>query len=378
MAQALVDLEAVAVNTRMLRRAAGDAGLMAVVKANGYGHGAIEVARTALANGATWLGVATTDEALALRAAGVDAPILAWLYPPDGGLADTLAARINVTASSVHALETIAATAQRHGRVAHVHLEADTGMSRGGASVSEWPQVVSAARELEKRGALRVVGLWSHLAVAEAPDDDGVNQQLRDFGEFRQSALAVGLAPEVVHIANSTAVLRLPESRFTLVRPGLALYGIEPMPGVVYGLRPAMTVSARVLRTTRVPAGTGVSYGWHHVTDRETTLAQVPLGFADGVPRAASGRAVVWVRGHRVPIVGWITMDQIVVDVGDLPVRAGESVTMFGPGDRGEPTALEWAEWADTIPSDILSGIGSRMRRTYLPPERPARLAGEI
>lgn len=368
MAEAVVDLDAIAYNTGVLRRSAGEAGLMAVVKANGYGHGCVEVARTVLDNGASWLAVATPDEALALRAAGLDAPILLWLYPPDDSLAEALAARIDVAASSVPALETIASSARRLGVVARVHLEVDTGMSRGGATAAEWPAVVSAARRLEKNGTLRVTGLWSHLAMAEEPDDEGVRRQLTAFAAFRRAAREAGLAPPFLHIANSTAALRLPECRFDLVRPGLALYGVEPMPERIYGLRPAMTVTARVLRTKRVPAGTGVSYGWKHVTDRETTLAQIPIGFADGVPRTASGRAFMWLRGRRVPIVGRITMDQVMVDVGDLPVQAGDAAVMLGPGTDGEPTALEWAEWAGTVPSDILTGIGARVRRSYLPP----------
>jgi len=364
--QAIVDLDAVAHNTRIIRGIAGRAQIMAVVKANGYGHGAAEVARTVLDNGASWLATTTTADAVTLRAGGVSAPILAWLYAPDDGLADALAARIDVSASSVSALERIASAARRDGRAARVHLEADTGMARGGASAHEWPGLMSAARGLETGGAIRVVGLWSHFAMAEEPEDDGV-RQLRSFADFRRSAVAAGLTPAFVHIANSAGTLRFPQSRFNVVRVGRVLYGDEPMPDMGLGLRPAMTVTARVLGTRRVPAGTGVSYGWDHVTDRETSLALIPFGFADGVPRQANGRACVWLRGRRLPIVGRITMDQSMVDVGDLPVEPGETVVMFGPGNQGEPTVQEWATWADTNVADILTGISARVPRRYLP-----------
>jgi alanine racemase len=367
MAQAVVDLDAIAHNTRLLLRTAGGAAMMAVVKADGYGHGSAGVARAALDGGATWIATSSTDEALALRDAGVEAPVLAWFCTPDDSLTDVLAERIDVAASSVPVLTAIATAARRDGRAARVHLEADTGMSRGGASAYEWPELVAAARALEKAGAIQVVGLWSHFAMAEEADDHGVRRQLRAFAQFRRAAADSGLAPAIVHIANSAAALRFPETRFTAVRTGLALYGHSPMAGLVAGLRPAMTVTARVLRTRRVPAGTGVSYGWTHVTDRETTLAQVPLGYADGVPRQATGRAQVWLRGRRLPVVGRITMDQLMVDVGDLPVQAGEQVVILGPGAAGEPTAEDWAGWTGTIAADILTGIGARAHRVYLP-----------
>ena len=367
MAQAIIDLGAVAHNVRVLSRAAGAAGVMAVVKADGFGHGAVEVARTALRHGATRLGVTSPDEALALRAAGIDAPMLLWLYPPDESFADVLAAGVEVAASRAEALEEIAAAAHSLGVVAGVHLEADTGLSRGGAPAGDWPDLVDAARRLEKGGTIEVTGLWSHLASAEDVDGDGLRRQLDAFAAFRRAALSAGLEPRHVHLANSAATLQVPEARYTLVRPGIGVYGVEPVPGRSFGLRPAMTVTARVLRTMRVPAGTGVSYGWDHVIDRETTLAQIPLGFADGVPRSTGGRAGLLAHGVRRPIVGRVTMDQVVLDVGDLPVVAGDTVVMFGPGDAGEPTVEEWAAWAGTNPHEILTGIGARVHRIHLP-----------
>ncbi|ROP30580.1 alanine racemase [Couchioplanes caeruleus] len=365
MAEAVVDLDAIAGNTRLLAATAGPAGMMAVVKADGFGHGAERVAHTALRHGATWLGVASVAEALALRARGLTAPMLLWLYSPAETFEEVLAAGIDVSVGAVEALEALAGAAERTGRVANVHLKLDTGMSRGGAPVEEWAQLFAWARKFSHAGLLHVRGLWSHLANAEDADAPGLRAQLREFELGRETAAAAGLAPPIVHLANSAAALQLPQARYDLLRAGIALYGIEPVPGRNFGLRPAMTVRAPILLTKRVAPGTGVSYGPDFVTERETTLALVPLGFADGVPRQAAGRASLSVRGVRCPIAGRVSMDQIVLDVGDLPVNAGEYAVMFGTGEHGEPTVAEWAGWAGTNPHEILTGIGARVTRRY-------------
>jgi alanine racemase len=365
MAEAVVDLDAIAHNVRVLAEAAAPAGVMAVVKADGFGHGAVQVAGTALRHGATWLGVTSVTEALALRSAGLSAPILLWLYPPGESFDTVLGAGIDVSVSTVTGLETLADAAQRAGVAANAHLKLDTGMSRGGAPAAEWEQLLAWAGKFERDGLLRVRGIWSHLANAEEPGDPGLRRQLREFHRARQAAAAAGIDPPLVHLANSAAALHLPDARFDLVRAGIGLYGMEPVPGQVSGLRPAMTVRARVVLTKRVPPGTGVGYGPDHVTDRETTLALVPLGFADGVPRDVAGRACFRVRGQRRPVVGRVSMDQVVLDVGDLPVDVGDWAVMFGPGGDGEPTVAEWAEWAGTIPHEILTGIGPRVPRRY-------------
>ncbi len=362
MAEAVVDLSAIARNTRLLVATAGP--VLGVVKAGGFGHGAVPVARTALDSGATWLGVASAAEALALRSQGITAPILFWLYPPSETFEEVLAAGIDVSAGTCDALEALADGAERTGTTAQVHLKVDTGMSRGGAVADEWVQLFAWARKFETTGSLHVRGLWTHLANAEEPDDPGLRAQLRQFAVARELARAAGLRPDIVHAGNSAAALQLPEARFDLVRVGIALYGVEPVPGRTFGLRPAMTVRAPIVLTKRVPPGTGVSYGPDFRTDRETTLALVPLGFADGVPRRSAG----WfsVRGVRCPVAGRVSMDQVVLDVGDLPVRAGEDAVMFGPGDHGEPTAADWARWSGTNANDILTGIGDRVTRRYV------------
>jgi len=365
MAEAVVDLDAVAHNTALLAAAAAGASVMAVVKADGFGHGAAAVARTALRHGASWLGVTSRAEALALRGTGIDAPMLLWMYPPTETFDELLRARIDISVGAVAALEAVAEAANRTGLVADVHLKFDTGLSRGGAPADEWSQLVIWARKFELAGALRIRGVWSHLANAEDPADPGLHRQLLTFDTARRTASAAGIEAPITHLGNSAAILQLPQARFDLVRAGIALYGIEPVPGKTFGLRPAMTVRAQILLTKRVAAGTGVSYGPDFVTDRETTLALVPLGFADGVPRQAAGRAHVAIHGVRCPVVGRIAMDQIVVDVGDLRTRPGDVAVMFGPGTNGEPTAAEWAQWAGTNPHDILTGIGARLPRLY-------------
>jgi alanine racemase len=367
-AEAVVDLNAIAHNTRLLISAAAPASMMAIVKADAFGHGAAEVARTVLAAGATWLGVAFAAEALALRAAGITAPLLYWLPAPPETTEALLAADVAVSVGSVESLQSLADIATRTGRVAEVHLKVDSGMSRGGAPAEEWNLLFTWAHKFEVAGILRVRGLWTHLASAEDAESNVLQMQLIDFRTAHLAAQLAGLNPEILHVANSAATLQVPASRFDLVRPGLAVYGIEPVPDRTFGLRPAMTVRAPVALTKRVLAGTGVSYGPDYHTRRETTLALVPLGFADGVPRRAGNRGEFAIHGVRCPVAGRVCMDQVVVDVGDLPVRAGETAVMFGPGDDGEPTAAEWAAWGDTNANDILAGIGPRVVRRYVNP----------
>lgn len=366
MAEAVVDLDAIAHNARLFTARTG-AGVMAVVKANGFGHGATPAARAALAGGATWLGVSSSAEALDLRADGITAPVLTWLHPPTEAFEKVLLAGIDVSVGSVEELDAVAGAARATLHVANVHLKLDTGMSRGGALAPGWRPFFERAARLEDSGVLRVRGLWSHLATAEEPHLPGLDDQLTAFAAARRQAAAAGLDPQIVHVANSAAALRDPRARFDLQRIGIGLYGIEPVPGTSHGLRPAMTVRAQVLLTKRVPAGTGVGYGHDYVTSSETTLALVPLGFADGVPRQAGGTGAFQVDGVRCPLAGRVAMDQVVLDVGDLPVRAGDVAVMFGPGEHGEPTAQDWARWAGTNPNDILTGIGTRVPRRYEP-----------
>jgi alanine racemase len=305
-------------------------------------------------------------EALRLRQAGLTVPVLCLMALGEDAHADAIGAGVDLTAGTVALVRQIAHAAERAGRPARLHLKADTGLSRGGATKAEWPAVVDAALAAQAASQLRVTGLWSHFACADEPGHPSIAAQLARFGGAADYAEKAGLAPEVRHIANTAGALTVPESRLDLVRLGGAIYGLSTLPGGAPGwLRPAMTLKARLAQVKRVPAGTGVSYGHRYVTTAETTLGLVPLGYADGVPRSAAGRALVQARGRRWPIAGTVCMDQLVVDFGDEPVAAGEEVVLFGPGDGGEATAQEWGEALGTISYEIVTGIGARVTRTY-------------
>jgi alanine racemase len=369
--QARVDLAAVRHNVAMLAEgAAGGAGVMAVVKADGYGHGLVPTARAAAQGGAAWLGVAFLEEALALRAAAIDLPILAWLTTPGEDVRPAVAAGIDLGVYSLAELAAAAAAARTTGVTARVQLKADTGLSRGGAQPADWPELCEAAAKAEADGAVKVSGLWSHFAFADGGADHPTNnRQTAVFREALDIAARAGLEPEVRHLANSAATLTAPATHFDLVRPGLAVYGLSPVPDIGspadLGLRPAMTLLSTVALTKRVPAGAGVSYLHRYVTSKPTSLALVPLGYADGVPRSATNLAQVQLRGRRRTIAGTVCMDQFVLDVGDDDVDAGDDVVLFGPGTGGEPTAQEWADWLGTINYEIVTRVGARVPRTY-------------
>jgi alanine racemase len=362
-AEVLVDLGAIRHNVRRLVDAT-HAQVMAVVKGDAYGHGAVPATRAALDGGATWLGVCTIEEALELRDAGIEAPILSWLHAPDEDFTPALQAGVDLSVASMRALGSITDAARRTRTTANLHLKADTGLSRGGAQPADWPELVQRAAKAEAEGVARVRAVWSHLAHADAPEHPTIDAQARRFQAAYEIALDAGLRPSR-HLANSAAALTRPDLHFDLVRPGIAVYGLSPVPERGdFGLIPAMTFRARVLLVKRVPAGEGVSYGHTWTTERETTLAQVPVGYADGVPRALSGRLDVLVNGVRRPVVGRVCMDQVMVDCGDHPVCEGDEVVFFGPGTRGEPTAQDWADALGTIHYEVVTGVGGRPRLT--------------
>ncbi len=355
-----VDLEAVAANSRLFAaRAAGE--LMAVVKADGFGHGSLAVARTALANGATWLGVTSIEEALPLRSAGLQAPILSWLNPVDADYGAAIGSDVDLAVPSREHLTAIAA----HGRPARVHLHLDAGMARDGCPPTLWPQLCRAARRAEQQGLVRVVGVMGHLGCADVPDDPANAAGRTRFAWAVEVARSVGLRPSQRHLAATAATLTDPRAHHTLSRIGGGLVGIDP--SGTTALRPAMTLTAPIVSVRRVRAGTPVGYGNTHVTTSTTWLGLLPVGYADGLPRSASNRAEVLVRGRRCPVVGRISMDQTVVDLGPTSAEPAEQVTVFGPGDLGEPTVADWAGWADTIEHEIVTGIGPRVTRSLRP-----------
>ncbi|MCS5732609.1 alanine racemase [Herbiconiux daphne] len=361
--EAVIDLDAFRHNVRTLADLAKPAETMLAVKADAYGHGMLPLARAALEAGAGSLAVLDIPAALALREAGITAPIFAWMHDPDALFGEAAEADIDLGISAEWQLDAIAASAASV--APRVHLKVDTGLSRNGATEEDWPGLVTAALAHERTGAVKVHAAWSHLADA-SPADDAV--ALAKLHRAIEVAEGLGARFELMHLAASSAGIRMPEARLGLVRFGIAAYGISPFDDQSardLGLRPVMTLQAPVVSTKRVPEGHGVSYGLTYRTAAETTLALVPLGYADGIPRIASGTGEVWINGRRYPIAGRIAMDQFVVDVGDDEVAPGDLVVVFGEGDRGEPTAEEWASFADTIGDEIVARVGPRVTRVY-------------
>jgi alanine racemase len=356
----VVDLDAVAHNTRLVAARTG-ADVMAVVKADGFGHGATGVAVTALAHGASSLGVTSMEEALALRAAGVTAPILSWLNPPNAGFARALAEGVELAIPSVLHLDAVLRAAEATRQTPRLHLHIDCGMSRDGCEPREWPRLARRAARSHRAGRVEVVGIMGHLGCADDPADPCNGTGAARFDAAVREVRRHGLAPRLLHLAATAATLTLPSTHHAMVRIGAGLVGIDP--SGTTSLRGGLTLRAPLVAVRRVEAGDAVGYGHTWRADRPTRLGLLPLGYADGLPRLASGRAEVLVRGVRRPVVGRISMDQAVVDLGDVAVGPGEVVTVFGPGDHGEPTVAEWAAWAETIPHEIVTGIGPRVAR---------------
>ncbi|WP_351226503.1 alanine racemase [Streptomyces sp. NPDC002133] len=372
-ARAEIDLAALRANVRALRARAPRAAVMAVVKSDAYGHGMVPCAKAALEAGATWLGTATPEEALALRAAGIRSRVLCWLWTPGGPWRAGIEADLDLAVSGLWALREVTRAAREAGRPARIQLKADTGLGRNGCPPADWGELVAAARAAEEAGTVRVTGLWSHFACADEPGHPSIAAQLAVFKDLVAYAEKEGVEPEVRHIANSPATLTLPETHLDLVRTGIAVYGISPSPELGapadLGLRPVMTLKASVALVKHVPSGHGVSYGHHYVTDRETTLGLIPVGYADGIPRHASGRGPVLIGDKWRRVAGRVAMDQFVVDLGPdggNTVQEGAEAVLFGPGDRGEPSAEDWAEAAGTIAYEIVTRIGARVPRVYI------------
>ncbi|KUL33437.1 alanine racemase [Streptomyces sp. NRRL F-4489] len=369
-ARAAIDLAALRSNVRALRERAPGAELMAVVKSDAYGHGAVRCARAAREAGAAWLGTALPEEAFALRAAGDRGRLMCWLWTPGGPWRRAVEEDVDVSVSGLWALREAAEAARACGRTARVQLKIDTGLGRNGCQPADWEELTAAARAAEAEGLLKVTGVWSHFACADEPGHPSIAAQLAEFRRALAVAEAAGLRPEVRHIANTPALLTLPEAHFDLVRAGIGIYGVSPSPEIGapedFGLRPVMTLAASLASVKRVPGGHGVSYGHHYTTPGETTLALVPLGYADGVPRHASGTGPVLVAGKWRTVAGRVAMDQFVVDLGGDRAEAGEEAVLFGPGDRGEPSAEDWARAAGTIGYEIVTRIGSRVPRVYV------------
>jgi len=363
-AQIVVDLEAIRANLRRLRDLV-DTEVMAVVKADAYGHGMVEVARAAREAGVRWVGVATPGEARALRAAGDTGRLSCWLTGPSERYGDLVAADVDLTAYTPAEVEAISAAAQSVGRTARLQLKFDTGFSRGGAERSLWPALIDAA---VKAPAVTVTGLWSHFACADEPAHPANDSQEKAFREALALAGRAGIEPEFRHLANSAGALLRPSARFDMVRFGIATYGLNPAPKALaasdLGLTPAMTVRGRLALAKDIPAGAGVSYGHTFIAPEPMRVGVVAMGYGDGIPRLASRRAELMLNGRRVRLLGTVSMDQIVVEAPGGEI--GDEVVLLGPGRAGEPTADDWARWCETINYEIVTRMGGRQVRTYL------------
>ncbi|HVL98792.1 MAG TPA: alanine racemase [Egibacteraceae bacterium] len=360
-----VDLAAISANVAALKAQAAAPRLMAVVKADGYGHGIAPAARAALSGGADWLAVALVEEGRALRDAGIDAQVLVLAEPPPAAAGALLDAGLVASVYTPAFTDALDAAAAERGTPAAVHVKLDTGMRRVGVPADDWED---ALRRVRDAAWLRPVGLWSHFAVADEPDHPYIARQSAAFRRGLDLAAALGLRPELVHLCNSAGTLHLPDDHYDMVRPGLSVYGLEPAPGLASStpLRPALTWYSRLALVKRVARGEPVSYGLRWSPERDTLVATVPAGYADGVTRALTNRGEVLVAGRRVPMVGTVTMDQLMIDLGPDGGAAGDEVCLIGSQDGERVTAEEWARLLGTISYEVVCTIGPRVPRVYV------------
>lgn len=368
-AVASIDLDAVGHNVRVLQQFAGDAAVMAVLKADGYNHGAVEVAHAAVASGVQEIGVTTIGEALELRAAGIEVPVLAWLHRTDSDYDAAITAQVGIGVSTAAQLDSVVAAALRVGRPADLSLKIDTGLNRNGVAEADLDAVLDSTAAAVAEGAVHLVGMFSHLACADEPEHPANDAQAERLRDAVNRATRRGTPPAVVHLSNSAATLTRPDLCFDMVRPGIALYGFSPVPQLgTFGLRPVMTLSAQVANIKKVSEGESVSYGYTWTAQTDTVVALIALGYADGVVRSLSGRFEVTIAGRRFPSVGRVCMDQFVVDLGGdgSGVAVGDEALLFGPGDRGEAHAQDWADALETISYEVVTGIRGRVRRQFV------------
>lgn len=360
-----IDLAAIASNYKVLKKLTG-VKVMAIVKADAFGHGIVEVSRKLDSIKVDMLGTADLDEALQLRQAGIKAPIMAWLHSRHTNFEPAVINDIQIGVSTPETLDSVAKAAVGCKTKANIHLKVDTGLGRNGSTLETWPALVAKAVELEKQQLVKLVGVFSHLSGTSEQDD---LDQLAVFQKAIEDALSLGAEFEIRHLAASNASLSLEQTHLDMVRVGLALYGQDPSKQIRardFGLIPAMRVSSEVALVKKVPAGSGVSYGYLHRTDGETNLVLVPFGYAEGLPRLATGKAEVSLNGKKYKILARIAMDQFVLDIGNDTAVLGDEVVIFGDEQRGEPTAHDLAEAAGTINYEIITRIGGRAKREFI------------
>ena len=358
-----VDLAAIAHNVKRIKSQT-DADLLAVVKADAYGHGLVPVAQTAVAAGATWVGVALLEEAVSLRKGGIDVPVIAWLTPPGDDFESALKHNIDLSLSSVKLLHEVLAASKKVGVKPRIHIEIDTGMRRGGL-LDEWNEFLSELKKYQEQ--LHVIGLWTHFARADEPESTFTIEQIANFDSKLNELNSIGITPQVIHLSNSAASLLHPTAHRSIVRVGIALYGLSPdvnAMGNNFGLKPAMTLKAKLALVKSAPAGSAVGYGGTAILKEDTNLGVVVLGYSDGIPRNASPAAGVTFHGQKAPLVGRVSMDQFVVDLGsETLATSGDYVTVFGEDGY---SIDEWASACGTINYEIVTRIASRVHRIYL------------
>ena len=361
-AYAEIDLAAISHNVRTIKGQT-NAEVLAVVKADAYGHGLVPVAQAAISAGATWAGVALLEEALLLRKAGISVPVIAWLTPPGDDFESALKHNIDLSISSTKLLHEIIDAASKVGVTPRVHIEIDTGMRRGGL-LDEWDSFLD--QLINYQDQLSIVGLWTHFARADEPESSFTDMQISEFNKKHEELVARGINPTIVHLSNSAATLTRNLAHKNLVRLGIAMYGLSPdikTLGSNFGLKPAMTLKAKLALVKNAPKGSVVGYGGTATLEKDSKLGVVVMGYSDGIPRNASSHAGVALDGKRAPLIGRVSMDQFVVDLGaDSHAVSGDYVTVFGEGSY---SIDEWAEACGTINYEIVTRIASRVNRIY-------------
>ena len=366
-ASAEINLSAIADNLKLIKGKT-NAQVLAVVKADAYGHGLVQVGKAAEAAGANWLGTALLEEGIALRNSGIKVPIISWLTPLGEDFKTAINLDIDLSISSIELLTDVIAAGKVVKKIPRVHIEVDTGMSRGGVG-DDWQLFLT---ELSKAAnEINIIGIWSHFARADEPGQVMNQEQLTTFEDRIKSASDVGIKPEFIHIANSAAALTNNGAHKNIIRWGIGLYGLSPDINNLgdsesLKLKPAMRLKAKLYLVKVVKAGVSVGYGGTAITKSDTKLGVVTLGYADGVPRNANNLAGVFVDGKRAPLIGRVSMDQFVVDLGiNSSAKTGDDVIVFGDGSSGEYTVDEWANASGTINYEIVTRIGSRVPRIY-------------
>lgn len=367
---AYVDLAAIRDNVKVLQNLAKNSEVMAVVKADAYGHGLIPVAKAARQGGATWLGTALLEEAISLRNSGDSGRILTWLGSPNDKWQECIDLGIDISVSSIEIASGVIKAAKKIGKKAKIHIKVDTGLGRNGVMPGDLADLTSLLEEATANGLVEVVAVWTHFALADAPSSPTIAKQLEVLDASFKFVESRGFKNLMKHAANSAATLTSPHTHFDLVRPGIAVYGITPGGEVgkasEFGLRPAMTLKAQAALVKDVPAGHGISYGAEYVTKQNTKIALIPLGYADGIPRIAGNKGPVLANGKKFSVAGRVCMDQFVIDIGDLDFSTGDEVILFGDPAQNEPDVEEWATASQSIGYEIVTRLGSRVPRIYL------------